>query len=213
MANQYYLSQSSPKLRAALAQDIPALYAGVAAASTGANPTATIGLAAVNGIATTYARSDGAPALSQAIAPKWTGTHQFTGSLGYSTTVTQTTIGQNAGFPGLTLCYSAGGADLKLWDVLAEGATLNYRLINDAQSVVNNWMTVTRTGAATASVGLIGPLGINGASPPAQSTGWGTPTGAAVISNFPGASATTAQCAQVLAELISILKGAGFLGN
>jgi len=36
-----------------------------------ANPTATIGLAAVNGVATTFLRSDGAPALSLAINPTW----------------------------------------------------------------------------------------------------------------------------------------------
>jgi hypothetical protein len=40
-----------------------------------ANPTGTIGLAAVNGSALTFLRSDGAPALSQAIAPTWTGVH------------------------------------------------------------------------------------------------------------------------------------------
>lgn len=42
-----------------------------------ANPAATIGLAAVNGSATTGMRSDGAPALSQAIAPTWTALHLF----------------------------------------------------------------------------------------------------------------------------------------
>lgn len=46
-----------------------------------ANPTATIGLTAVNGTATSAIRSDGAPALSQSISPTWTGTHTFTNSL------------------------------------------------------------------------------------------------------------------------------------
>jgi len=41
----------------------------------GANPTAQVGLTAVNGVASTFIRSDGAPALSQAIAPTWTGVH------------------------------------------------------------------------------------------------------------------------------------------
>lgn len=45
---------------------------------TGANPTASVGLTAVNGSATTFLRSDGAPALSQAIVPTWTGVHTFT---------------------------------------------------------------------------------------------------------------------------------------
>lgn len=46
--------------------------------STGANPTGTVGLSAVNGVATTFLRSDGAPPLSQAIVPTWTGIHTFT---------------------------------------------------------------------------------------------------------------------------------------
>lgn len=46
----------------------------------GANPTASAGLTAVNGSATTYMRSDGAPALSQSISPTWTGQHRFTPS-------------------------------------------------------------------------------------------------------------------------------------
>lgn len=45
-----------------------------------ANPTATIGLTAVNGSATSAIRSDGAPALSQSITPMWTGLHIFNGT-------------------------------------------------------------------------------------------------------------------------------------
>jgi hypothetical protein len=43
----------------------------------GANPTGSVGLAAVNGSAATFLRSDGAPALSQTIAPTWMGQHVF----------------------------------------------------------------------------------------------------------------------------------------
>jgi hypothetical protein len=42
-----------------------------------ANPSATIGLTAVNGTASTFMRSDAAPAISQAISPTWTGNHTF----------------------------------------------------------------------------------------------------------------------------------------
>lgn len=42
-----------------------------------ANPTASIGLSAVNGSASTAMRSDAAPALSQSITPTWTGLHTF----------------------------------------------------------------------------------------------------------------------------------------
>ncbi len=50
----------------------------VASLVAGANPSASVGLAAVNGVATTFMRSDGAPALSQSIVPTWSGQHTFT---------------------------------------------------------------------------------------------------------------------------------------
>lgn len=50
------------------------------AAGTAGNPSALVGLTAVNGSATTYMRSDGAPALDQSIAPTWTGKHTWTGA-------------------------------------------------------------------------------------------------------------------------------------
>lgn len=53
--------------------------------TTFANPTASVGLTANNGVATTAMRSDASPAISQAIAPTWTGLHTF-GSAGYPTT-------------------------------------------------------------------------------------------------------------------------------
>ena len=54
------------------------LTISAAGGSTGSgNPTATIGLTAVDGSATTWMTSDSAPALSQAIVPTWTGNHVF----------------------------------------------------------------------------------------------------------------------------------------
>ena len=58
-------------------------YAGGSGAS-GANPSASVGLSAVDGSATTFLRSDGAPALSQAISPTWTGNHTFSAASGTS---------------------------------------------------------------------------------------------------------------------------------
>jgi hypothetical protein len=48
-----------------------------AEAPSGANPSASVGLAAVNGSASTFLRSDGAPALDQGIVPTWTGVHTY----------------------------------------------------------------------------------------------------------------------------------------
>lgn len=76
-----------------------------------ANPTATIGLSAVNGVATTYIRSDGAPALDQSIAPTWTGTHKFT----------------NAPVPTTNDSTALGTTALQWSDLfLASGAVVNY---------------------------------------------------------------------------------------
>lgn len=66
-------------------------------------------------------------------------------------------------------------------------------------------------GDGTTTIG--GALGINGNVAPAQSTGWGTPTGNAIISAFPGASATLPQTSSVVAELIVLLKALGLLGT
>lgn len=52
--------------------------------STGANPSASVGLTAVNGSANTFLRSDGAPLLSQSIVPTWTGLHIFNGGLNFT---------------------------------------------------------------------------------------------------------------------------------
>jgi hypothetical protein len=56
-----------------------------------ANPTASIGLSAVNGVLSTVMRSDAAPALSQAIAPTWTGLHTFSATAGTMTINAPTT--------------------------------------------------------------------------------------------------------------------------
>lgn len=53
------------------------LVTGGPSSVSGANPTASVGLTAVNGSAGTFLRSDGAPALDQTIAPTWTGQHLF----------------------------------------------------------------------------------------------------------------------------------------
>ena len=59
---------------------------------------------------------------------------------------------------------------------------------------------------------LASSFGINGASPPSQVTGFGTPTGTGVIANFPGATATLAQTSETVAEILTILKAYGLIG-
>lgn len=59
---------------------------------------------------------------------------------------------------------------------------------------------------------VTGGLGVNGATPPSQVVGWGTPTGAAVQSNFSGTAATLVQCSAAIAKIITDLKAIGIYG-
>lgn len=70
----------------------PTFYATASSVPTGANPTATIGLTAVNGSAATFNRSDGAPALSQGIVPTWTGIHTFSAAPVFNALPTGTAV-------------------------------------------------------------------------------------------------------------------------
>ena len=67
-----------------------------------ANPTATTTLTATNGSATTTMRSDAAPALSQAIAPSWTGMHTFSNAT-YSALFTGGNVGIGTTTPNAKL--------------------------------------------------------------------------------------------------------------
>lgn len=61
--------------------------AGCGGTTTFGNPTASVGLVAINGVATTAMRSDAAPALAQNITPTWTGQHVWVrGVSGYTPT-------------------------------------------------------------------------------------------------------------------------------
>ena len=60
---------------------------GTPSIPTGANPSVSAGLSAVNGSASTFMRSDGAPAISQSISPTWTGNHTFSPSSGVPLTI------------------------------------------------------------------------------------------------------------------------------
>lgn len=176
----------------ALTLVMAALDQADAAQSGFANPTAKVGTVAVNGTAQTAMRSDAAPPLDQAIPAIWTGNHSFrgTGVTTFTDLANYTlTIGKRVAGAGPLLLGTAGSN-------LALGA-------NNAECVV-----ISTTG----TVSSVGPLGVNGAVPPAQVTGFGTPTGAAVVANFPGATATLVQCSNAIAKLITDLKALGLYG-
>lgn len=82
----------------------------------GANPTGTIGLSAVNGSASTFLRSDGAPPLSQTITPTWTGSHTFNNASAF-----QTILGSNVGLG--TVAPVSGLTQFLIYGDAAAGGT------------------------------------------------------------------------------------------
>jgi hypothetical protein len=110
-----------------------------------ANPTATIGLAASNGSATTAMRSDAAPALSQSIAPTWTGQHIFTHGLGI--TIQNTT-------PLFAWVETDAAANNGRWWAVASGEQFTMRAVNDTGSSSTSFMAVDRSNNTIDSINL-----------------------------------------------------------
>lgn len=116
----------------------------------GANPTASVGLTAVNGVAATFMRSDAAPPIDQGIVPTWTGIHTFGNTTDSSSTSTgavvvsggvgiakNLTVGGTGGIGGspeagyhfqVTASVSAGGVFSSVRNSAAAntGNTVNY---------------------------------------------------------------------------------------
>lgn len=180
-----------------------------------ADPSATIGLAAVNGTAATFMTSDSAPALSVAITPTWTGAHQFHAAvtIGAPTSGTILTVAGTSG--NFTQEWTITGHTVGVF--LGSGSS-TYGIgttTNDPFCLfVDGGSAALSIGTGTGNpVTLTGGLGINGNAPPAQSTGWGAPTGAAVENNFAGGTASLAVTSAAVAEIITVLKAVGFLGT
>lgn len=129
----------------------PTFQAGGGSGCTLANPTAVIGLTAVNGVAATCMRSDAAPALDQGITPTWTGAHTFSATA----TGTLATGGSAASFVSSSASPSIGwsetdqGTNGKNWDLLANGAVWQLRTLTDANATPKVAFSVTRTAAST----------------------------------------------------------------
>lgn len=96
-----------------------------------ANPSGTVGLSAVNGSASTFMRSDAAPAISQAIAPTWTAQHVFSraraGANDHAVTLRST-------HPSLLFDDTDAGADAGRYQIRAEAGGWLLRALNDAET-------------------------------------------------------------------------------
>jgi hypothetical protein len=125
-----------------------------AGGGTGANPTASVGLTAVNGVATTFLRSDGAPALSQSISPTWTGSHLFNGIPVLSTTNAGVSIGRSGSNAQVVYIASGGGTDSKIWQVITSNVDLQYQIDSDNLATVKNYLDITRSGAVITNIAL-----------------------------------------------------------
>ncbi|MFH2019602.1 MAG: site-specific integrase, partial [bacterium] len=89
-----------------------------------ANPSVAIGLTATNGSATTAMRSDAAPALSQAIAPTWTGAHSFTA---------------NTSFPGSSIWNTSGSVGIGTTSPTGLLTIYNSTNSNDLNIIGDGW--------------------------------------------------------------------------
>ena len=171
-----------------------------------ANPSASVGLSVVNGSAATFMTSDSAPALSQAIVPTWTSTRTFSKNVVINSTTTALAVnGAASEFSGFFTASSAAGNSLGVLirggttagdvSVLAQnqaGTVSLFSISGDGHGISRpfyifwqrlSWNTA---GAMTFSAAI----GVNGASPPAKVTGWGTPTGQTVVNNFAAGAGT-----------------------
>jgi hypothetical protein len=136
---------------------------GASGVTGAANPSASVGLSAVNGSATTFMRSDGAPALSQSIAPTWTAQHIF--GLSFSTSAA---LSAASALPMIEWDETDGAANNQHWWINASGETLQFQIANDARNSSAQWLNVDRTGTTVDRVAfptdssvafLVGPAG------------------------------------------------------
>jgi hypothetical protein len=88
----------------------------------GHNPTALVGLAAVNGTAVTFMRSDAAPPIDQSIAPTWTSLHTFTKA-------------------GEAILVNSASPFIRIQDTGAAGSIIEVKAINLKAIINSNWTT------------------------------------------------------------------------
>jgi hypothetical protein len=143
-------------------------FTSIPSSASGANPTASVGLSAVNGSAASYMRSDATPALDQSIAPVWTGAHTFTstGSL------LVPGIGIKNGAPLLDLWNtSSASSDQKRWglSVTTSGGVFQLRAYGDDGTTGNSGIAIQiyRNGNAATDIHF---LNVSGTSQVVAST-------------------------------------------
>lgn len=120
----------------------------------------------------------------------------------------------NAGFGSrISICGNGASPSINSFDLIQVAAGDCYIINRSNNNMVfwtNNTPTMLLSNAQQAF--FYGNVGVNGNTPPVQVTGWGTPTGPAVINNFSGAAATLVNCSNAIAKIITDLKAFGLYG-
>jgi|ERR1700748_588404 len=116
----------------------------------------------------------------------------------YDATTVKNRVEISSGTIGVGPRIRAAGSDANIDLVIFPKGTGSVTLTDNALN----------TKLAVNSVGI----GLFGNAPVAKLAGWGVPTGAAVVANFPGATATLLQTSTVVAEIIAYLKLLGPFG-
>lgn len=151
-----------------------------------ANPTGTVGLATVNGAATTAMRSDAAPPLSQAIAPTWTAQHIFS-----LTGATNAAILASSAQPQVDWNETDGAANNRRWRLEAQAEQFLARTVNDANSAAVTWLAVDRTLNVVDTIALTSTaLTWNGNALLSTATAFANPTGTVGLATVNGAATT-----------------------
>lgn len=132
----------------------------------GANPTASVGLAAVNGVATTFMRSDAAPALDQGIAPTWTAAHRFNQAVGIGASNSNTTgsmlVVAGAQFNSLLIRSTGSSGGVGSSDIYLGSASSDSSGGSIGYDHTTNQLSIGANGASKVTVssdGAVRPVG------------------------------------------------------
>jgi hypothetical protein len=141
----------------------------------GANPSAQVGLTAINGSSTSFMRADAAPAINQAITPTWSGTHIFNAVAAIQVASTSTTgvqifntVDQVTNYEALAMRWVSNTFQM-LMTTGGTGTARNIQIMNGGTSLIikSGAQTTGSFQLGATSGGTVGAIGYN-------FSGWGS---------------------------------------